>query len=275
MRGGESAAGRARDTGVGAAAERPARFRGAVWASWGSRGRARGDCGERSAAERRGRTGWCRASFGKAREGSRETVPGIRAGLAGSVPVPRPGSLQALPFGAAHPAEPPPGPGALWPSCAAVGSAKAPCARAAWGLAPRGVFLVLGESTGLLAVRGPHSLQNFTSCGAGRDSPAPPPAPPRRIQAASWELSNFFQQRRSVRAGLGGCGETRHLGDPEPAACRFQDFLVTHCFFFFNSLPPSLQKPTLSSRRLQWLKALGRGGGPRSPWVSVDLEHPN
>ncbi|KAJ8789051.1 hypothetical protein J1605_004974 [Eschrichtius robustus] len=32
----------------------------------------------------------------------------------------------------------------------------------------------------------------------------------RRILLAIWELSNFFQQRRSVRAELGGCG-----GDPK------------------------------------------------------------
>lgn len=63
---------------------------------------------------------------------------------------------------------------------------------------------VLSESMGLMSVYGLYLLQNFIlRLWEGF------PSGHRRILSESWELSNFFQQRRSARAGLRSCG-----GDP-------------------------------------------------------------
>lgn len=226
MRGGENATRRVRETGVGVAGECPGSFGGPVWAWWGFPGRVWGDLWREEWSGVLGAHGLCRASFGKAGEGLEEKVPGVRAGRARSALVPldvefeplcpRPGSLQAFPFGAANPAEPLLWLGALRTSCAAVGSGKVPCA-SSLGLTRRGVFPVLRESTRLLAVQGPYLLQNFTNRGAGRDSPAPTGESSRRAGSSPTSFSSAAPCAQSWAAA--GRPRTVATPWPPPGAC--------------------------------------------------------
>lgn len=175
-----------------------------------------------------GAHGLCRASFGKAREGLEEKVPGVRTGLAGCALVPsaveveplwpRPGSLQASPFGAVNPAEPPVWLGALWTSCAAVGSGKAPCA-SSLGLARRRVFLGLRKVHVCWLSRVLTCSRTLLIAAPGRISQRPPANPVGELGALQLRSAAPLGARRSGRLRADPARRRLRGRRREPAAC--------------------------------------------------------
>lgn len=234
--------------------------------------------------ECRGRTGcaarplekperaWRRRS--RASERDSPVLPLVPSTVGFETLCPRPGSLPALTFGAADPAEPPLRLGALWTRCAAVRSTL--CEQPGAGVAWRGVFLVLLRSAGPLAVQGPYLLHSLTAALEG--IPRRPPANP------AGELGAL---QLPSAAPLGARGAGRLRGDPAPRRRRDRGQEPTACpssagcgpsrprlfsySVFSTSLPAPLQEQSLSSGRLQRLTVWGPafylccGVGPEHP----------
>lgn len=179
---------------------------------------------ERSAV--RGRMGLCCASFGEARAGLEERVPGVHVPSTVELELlsPKPGSPEAFPSGTANPVEPRVWLGILWLS-SGQWEREAPSAsrRSRAGglgeqlrLARRAVCLVLQESRGLLSVEGLYLFQNFPNCGAGRDSGCPPPDPFGELGALQLSAAS----RGARRAGAPAAVETQPRGRSTAARGR-------------------------------------------------------
>lgn len=225
-----------------------------------------GTCGERGGVECRGRTGcaarplekperaWRRRS--RASERDSLVLPLVPSTVGFETLCPRPGSLPALTFGAADPAEPPLRLGALWTRCAAVRSTlcEQPGAGVArcfpWAPAKRRSLVCPGSL-----------LTPLTNCGAGRYSPAPTGESCRRAGSSPTSFSSAARCARgwaaAGRPSSAGCG---------PSRPRLFSYSV-----FSTSLPAPLQEQSLSSARLQRLTVWGPafylccGVGPEHP----------